>query len=138
MAAGECRPAAADDVGTLLSRLGAGATAGRAPRTDRADRGDDGGTALRIAVPPCLTVPPLTGVRTVDSALALARAVSGDATVTSVPFASEAGYFERAGWPAVVCGPSSPRQAHQPDEFISIAQIDACVAFFHRLVACLR
>lgn len=131
----ECRPAAAGDAEVLLSRL---AAFGDAYRASLAGHGGDGGNRLRIAVQRCLTVPPLTGRQTNESALALARQLCGAAAVTSVPFASEAGYFERAGWPAVVCGPGSPRQAHQPDEFISVTQIEACVAFFHRLVASLR
>jgi acetylornithine deacetylase len=33
----------------------------------------------------------------------------------------------------VVCGPGSPAQAHQPDEFVALDQVDACAAFMHRL-----
>jgi acetylornithine deacetylase len=51
----------------------------------------------------------------------------------SVPFASEAGLFQRAGIPAFVCGPGSILQAHQPDEFIALEQIDACIRFMHRV-----
>jgi len=52
-----------------------------------------------------------------------------------VPYASEAGQFQRAGFPTVVCGPGSIDQAHQPDEYIEIAQIEACIAFMRRLAA---
>ena len=55
-------------------------------------------------------------------------------TIT-VPFASEAGQFQRAEIPAVVCGPGSIDQAHQPDEYIEIAQIEAGIAFMRRLAA---
>jgi acetylornithine deacetylase len=51
----------------------------------------------------------------------------------AVPFASEAGQFQLANVPAVVCGPGSIGQAHQPDEYIGIAQIEACIAFMRRL-----
>lgn len=51
----------------------------------------------------------------------------------AVPFASEAGLFQAAGVPAVVVGPGSPAQAHQPDEFVTIAQLDACMEFLGRL-----
>lgn len=51
----------------------------------------------------------------------------------AVPYASEAGQFQRAHVPAVVCGPGSIDQAHQPDEYIEEAQIDACLAFLRRL-----
>lgn len=47
----------------------------------------------------------------------------------AVSFATEAGQFQRAGLPTVVCGPGSIEQAHQPDEFVEIAQLEACVGF---------
>ncbi|MGH6843209.1 MAG: acetylornithine deacetylase [Methylocella sp.] len=53
----------------------------------------------------------------------------------AVSFASEAGQFQLANVPAVVCGPGLIGQAHQPDEYIEIAQIDACIAFMRRLAA---
>jgi acetylornithine deacetylase len=51
----------------------------------------------------------------------------------AVSFASEAGQFQLANVPTVVCGPGSIGQAHQPDEYIEIAQIEACIAFMRRL-----
>jgi acetylornithine deacetylase len=51
----------------------------------------------------------------------------------ALPFASEAGQFQLANLPTVVCGPGSIGQAHQPDEYIEIAQIEACIAFMRRL-----
>ena len=58
-------------------------------------------------------------------------------TIT-VPYASEAGQFQSAHVPTVVCGPGSIDQAHQPDEYIDIAQIKACIAFMRMLAAELR
>ncbi|HMF06029.1 MAG TPA: acetylornithine deacetylase [Methylocella sp.] len=52
-----------------------------------------------------------------------------------VPYASEAGQFQLAGLPAVVCGPGSIDQAHQPDEYIEITQIESCIVFMRRLAA---
>ena len=51
----------------------------------------------------------------------------------SVPYASEAGQFQLANVPTVVCGPGSIDQAHQPDEYIDVAQIEVCIAFMRRL-----
>jgi acetylornithine deacetylase len=53
----------------------------------------------------------------------------------SVPFATEAGQFQAAGAPTVVVGPGSIDQAHQPDEYIEIAQMEAGIAFMRRLAA---
>jgi acetylornithine deacetylase len=55
-------------------------------------------------------------------------------TIT-VPFATEGGRFQSADVPTVVCGPGSIDQAHQPDEYIEIAQLEAGIAFMRRLVA---
>jgi acetylornithine deacetylase len=41
--------------------------------------------------------------------------------------------FEQAGYPSVICGPGDIAQAHAADEFVSIEQLDACMAFLARL-----
>jgi len=51
-----------------------------------------------------------------------------------VSFGTEAGAFQRSGVPAVVFGPGSINQAHQPDEFIEIDQIGECIEFMYKLV----
>ncbi|MDE3016653.1 MAG: acetylornithine deacetylase [Pseudomonadota bacterium] len=53
----------------------------------------------------------------------------------AVSFGTEAGVFNDHGIPAVICGPGSIEQAHRPNEFIELAQIDACVEFMLRLAA---
>lgn len=55
--------------------------------------------------------------------------------VGTASFATEAGQFQRNGIATIVCGPGSIHQAHQPDEFITLEQIDAGLAFMHRLAA---
>jgi acetylornithine deacetylase len=69
---------------------------------------------------------------------AFVRRLAGDngpARVAS--FASEAGQFQRAGLPAVLCGPGSIDQAHQPDEYVDISQIQRGAAFMARLAEAL-
>jgi acetylornithine deacetylase len=53
----------------------------------------------------------------------------------AVSYATEAGQFQRAGLPTVVCGPGSIDQAHKPDEFLEVSQIEACISFMERLAA---
>ena len=53
----------------------------------------------------------------------------------TVPFGTEAGHFQRSGIPTVVCGPGSIDQAHQPDEYITLDQLEAGAAFMRRLAA---
>ncbi len=51
----------------------------------------------------------------------------------AVSYATEAGRFQQAGIPTVVCGPGSIEQAHQPDEFIDESQLEAGLAFLRQL-----
>jgi acetylornithine deacetylase len=60
---------------------------------------------------------------------------NGPARVAS--FASEAGQFQGAGLPAVLCGPGSIDQAHQPDEYVDVTQIERAAAFMIRLAEAL-
>ncbi|WP_146587388.1 acetylornithine deacetylase [Puniceibacterium confluentis] len=66
---------------------------------------------------------------------ALVRALTGDNSANVVSYGTEAGQFQRAGYSAVVCGPGDIAQAHQPDEFITLAQFEAGQAFMERLLA---
>lgn len=65
----------------------------------------------------------------------LAQALSGRGESGRVSFGTEAGLFQRAGIPAVVCGPGSIDQAHKPNEFISLEQVARGEAFIVQLVA---
>lgn len=51
-----------------------------------------------------------------------------------VAYGTEAGQFQQAGIPTVVCGPGSILQAHQPNEYIELSQVRACEAFLRRLL----
>ena len=51
----------------------------------------------------------------------------------AVSFGTEAGLFQKAGIPTVVCGPGDIDQAHAPDEYIVIADLGRCEAFMGRL-----
>ncbi|KQP29065.1 acetylornithine deacetylase [Methylobacterium sp. Leaf100] len=64
----------------------------------------------------------------------LALRVAGRNHTVSVPYATEAGRFQVAGIPTVVCGPGSIDQAHQPDEYITLAALEAGEAFMRRLI----
>ena len=80
-----------------------------------------------------VAVPPLVPVA--DSpAEALARRLTGTNTTTTVSFASEAGLYQEAGIPAIVCGPGSIDVAHKPDEFITRAELAAGQSFLDRLL----
>jgi len=69
-----------------------------------------------------------------DEAVKVVTALTGDNRTGRVSFGTEAGLFNRAGIPTVVCGPGSIEQAHKPDEFIAIDQVAQGESFFRRLM----
>jgi acetylornithine deacetylase len=80
-----------------------------------------------------VAVPPLVAV-VGSPAEALARQLTGANTTMTVSFTTEAGLYQRAGIPAIVCGPGSIDVAHKPDEFITHAGLAAGQAFLNRLL----
>lgn len=68
----------------------------------------------------------------------IVRAITGDNASHVVSYGTEAGQFQEAGYSAVVCGPGDIAQAHQPNEFITVAQFKAGEAFMERLVTRLQ
>lgn len=67
--------------------------------------------------------------------LALCRELlgAGEHSAGAVAYATEAGQFQREGLPTVICGPGSIAQAHQPDEYIAIEQLNAGSRFMQAL-----
>ena len=51
----------------------------------------------------------------------------------AVCYATEASLFQGGGAPAVVCGPGDIAQAHTPDEYLEVAELEKCLAFLGRL-----
>lgn len=68
------------------------------------------------------------------TAAQLCHALTGRNDTGMVSFAAEAGQFQEAGLSTVLCGPGSIDQAHQPNEYIDIAQVTACEGFLRDLV----
>jgi acetylornithine deacetylase len=64
----------------------------------------------------------------------LCRMLTGDNVTRAVSFAAEAGQFQESGLSVVICGPGSITEAHQPNEFISVAQVEAGTKFLYDLV----
>jgi acetylornithine deacetylase len=57
----------------------------------------------------------------------------GDELVKEFPAGTEAGFYNAVGIETVVCGPGSLSQAHKPDEFVSVSQLEKCEDFLIRL-----
>ena len=72
------------------------------------------------------------------AAEAFARRLAGDnGPARAVSYAAEAGQFQQAGYSVVICGPGSIDQAHQPDEYVEVAQMERGAAFMARLLEAL-
>ena len=65
---------------------------------------------------------------------ALAHACNGGGDAGKVSFGTEASLFHGADIPTVICGPGHIAQAHQPNEWVTVAQVAQCEAFMRRLV----
>ncbi|MEO8859197.1 MAG: acetylornithine deacetylase [Burkholderiaceae bacterium] len=64
----------------------------------------------------------------------LARSLQRPHASAKVAYGTEAGFFQRAGIPAIVCGPGSIDNAHKPDEFVPLTQLAQCELFIDKLV----
>ena len=92
-------------------------------------RHPEAGVSVRLqsSVPPFAPEPD-------GAAESFARRLAGDnGPPRAVAFATEAGQFQRSGLSTVLCGPGSIAQAHQPDEYVEISQMERGVAFMRRL-----
>jgi acetylornithine deacetylase len=69
-----------------------------------------------------------------DAAVELVKQLTGQNASEAVAYGAEAGQFHAAGLSVVVCGPGSIEQAHQPDEFIALEQLEAGTTFLRRLI----
>jgi acetylornithine deacetylase len=69
------------------------------------------------------------------AAEALCRRLTGDNGAHVVAYGTEGGLFQAQGWSTVVCGPGDIAQAHQPDEYIEVSEMEAGAAFVRRLIA---
>ena len=116
-----------DDAAALKARLDRFIAAELLPRMRAAYPEAAVETETVVSVPPLL---PQRG----SPAETLARRLTGANATTTISFASEAGLYQEAGIPAIVCGPGSIAVAHQPDEYITRAELAAGQAFLARLL----
>jgi acetylornithine deacetylase len=124
----ECRVVPGGDPDDLRGRLETFANAEVLPRMREVHPGAEIKTVVRSAIPPLL---PQDG----SPAESLVLALAGSNQTHAVSYGTEAGIFQRDNnVPTVVCGPGNIREAHKPNEFIELSQIDECIGFMHRLI----
>jgi len=78
----------------------------------------------------------IPGLNTTEEAqlTRLAQDLSRNKSAAKVAYATEGGLFQRAGIPAIICGPGSIAQAHKPDEYVTLEQVALCESFMERLL----
>ena len=70
-----------------------------------------------------------------DAVVEMLAGLAGSAQRIKVSFGTEGGLFsQKLGIPTVVCGPGSMAQGHKADEFVTLAQLDACDAMLAALI----
>lgn len=82
-------------------------------------------------------VPPLNpaGNRAAREAVMALGPYDGD---DGVAYGTEAGFFQAAGIPSVVCGPGTIEVAHQPDESLPVSQLAAATGLVDRVIQSAR
>ena len=71
-----------------------------------------------------------------ETVVAFVQSLAETEGTTKTSFGTEGGLFtQRLGIPTVVCGPGNIEQAHKPDEFIEMEQVQRMDRFMERLIA---
>ena len=78
------------------------------------------------------SVPPFAA-DTTSEVVALALKLTGQNETHTVSYATEAGLFQDAGSPSIVCGPGDIAQAHTANEWIATSELAKCMAFLSKL-----
>ena len=66
-------------------------------------------------------------------ALRLVESLTGKSDYSVAPFGADSGYYQQDGIPAVLIGPGSINQAHKPDEFVAVSELEKCLSFLDKL-----
>lgn len=69
-----------------------------------------------------------------DAPLArLMEALTGEVPLAAVSYGTEAGLYQGAGIPSIICGPGDIARAHKADEYIETGELAACAAMLDAL-----
>ena len=76
------------------------------------------------------------GLNTDDNCEIIEKSLNalGSNKLGTVSFGTEAGIFDKLGIQTIVCGPGSIKQAHKPDEFVTIQQLKKCEKFLTKMI----
>jgi acetylornithine deacetylase len=124
----ECRNISADDPMTYIGEIIRYAKEELEPRMKRIEPTAGFTFELRPNLPALETAPD-------HAAVTLAKRLAGRNDHAKVAYGTEASLFQSmAGIPSVVVGPGDIDQAHKPDEWIAIGDLEKCNGFIRRLI----
>lgn len=69
-----------------------------------------------------------------DEVVQLVRSLLRPQQSAKVAYGTEASFFQGMGVPSIVCGPGSIDNAHKPDEFVPLDELDACDRMVQQLI----
>ncbi|MDD3183204.1 MAG: M20/M25/M40 family metallo-hydrolase, partial [Alphaproteobacteria bacterium] len=64
--------------------------------------------------------------------------LTGSGVPVSVSYGTEAGIYQSLAPSVVICGPGSITKAHQPDEFVPVADLDKCCSLINMAIESLK
>lgn len=124
----ECRAIGGDNAKAILDGFETFARERLEPRMKAVDPQAGFAFELMVDVPMLDTDPG-------EEVVTFVKRLAGRNKHSKVAYGTEAGHFQKTGGiPSVVIGPGSIEQAHKPDEFIAISELDAALGFVERLV----
>ncbi|MGL5138481.1 MAG: acetylornithine deacetylase [Beijerinckiaceae bacterium] len=124
----ECRHISADDPMTYIGELIRYAEEELTPRMRKID--PEAGFTFELR-------PPLPALETAPDhqAVTLAKRLAGRNDHAKVAYGTEASLFQQlCDIPSVVVGPGDIGQAHKPDEWVAISELEKCNAFIGKLI----
>jgi acetylornithine deacetylase len=125
----ECRNISADDPLTYINEIIRYAEEELTPKMRKIDPD----TGFEFAFRPLL---PALETPVDHPAVTMAKRLAGRNDHAKVAYGTEASLFqEMVGIPSVVVGPGDIDQAHKPDEWILISDLEKCNLFIQRLIA---
>jgi acetylornithine deacetylase len=124
----ECRNISADDPMTYISEIMRYAREELEPRMKSIEPTAGFSFELRPTLPALETAPD-------HVAVTMAKRLAGRNDHAKVAYGTEASLFQNmAGIPSVVVGPGDIDQAHKPDEWILVSDLEKCNDFIRRLI----
>ena len=69
-----------------------------------------------------------------STAESLVMALAETNQTYKVSYGTEGWCYQERDMPVVVFGPGSIEQAHKPDEYIDLSQVEACTSFLRKLI----